>query len=220
MCGGPQAFLPTLADFTERLTQAHPEWVALLLGGSPVFGQGGRNGRTAIAGVSNAGYVMQSHATLWRHTPRSAPFLEQILEQMAAGMNNDNAIPSRAYASFCPALVLQNPKIPSNLQVLASSGGQAGYDTARRLKKGMSKKAIAKVAMKRFSQRSSCSARGSHPLSKPALRRARAASGSRGSARKAGRGSTASDIQNKLKYMKNFVAKHKRFPSRKFALGK
>ena len=39
MCGGPQAFLPTLADFTERLTQAHPEWVALLLGGSPVFGQ-------------------------------------------------------------------------------------------------------------------------------------------------------------------------------------
>ena len=39
MCGGPQALLPTLADFTERLTQAHPERVALLLGGSPVFGQ-------------------------------------------------------------------------------------------------------------------------------------------------------------------------------------
>ena len=84
----------------------------------------------------------------------------------------------------------------------------------------MSKKAIAKVAMKRVAQRSSCSARGSHPLSKPALKRARVASGSRGGARKAGRGSTASDIQNKLKYMKNFVAKRKRFPSRKFALGK
>ena len=144
-----------------------------------MFGQGGRNARTAIAGVSKAGYVMQSHATLWRHTPRSAPFLKQILEQMAAGMNNDDAIGSAMSREpgLCfflrPALVLQNPKVPSNLQVLASSGGQAGYDTARRPKKGMSKKAIAKVAMKRVAQSSSCSARGSHPLSKPALKRAK-----------------------------------------------
>ena len=87
--------------------------------------QGGRNARTAIAGVSNAGYVMQSHATLWRHTPRSAPFLEQILEQMAAGMNNDSAVGSAMSREpgLCfflrPALVLQNPKIPSNFVTLS-----------------------------------------------------------------------------------------------------
>ena len=244
----PSEFLPRLADFVLHLTSLFPDWFLLLLGGSAVFGYNDRNAFSPVKGVRHAGYVMQAHACLWRKAPQSDSAIQMVLEFMRSGFHADNALASTMSRHpglcFCvdPALLAQNPLVPSNLQVWSPLGGQSGYNAAHlhlrasssasvktcgaRTSTSKPKKTV--VVKKRPSASPSSSkhhrtdkkSRGKPDLHPQALQKLRAGFGRKGGLVKAGGACNAKVVSAKVQHMKQWFQKHKVFPSRSLAQSK
>ncbi|CAE7391361.1 hypothetical protein AK812_SmicGene32399 [Symbiodinium microadriaticum] len=127
-------FLSQLSSNLCTLADVYPQWSCVLLGGNAVFSHNGINRPSSIPAFHCGDYVMQAHAYLWRQTHETNAILDHVVKLLKKGFMSDNALastmkqfPGRFFV-FDPALIVQDPSVRSNLQLVSKRGGQSGYN--------------------------------------------------------------------------------------------
>ena len=169
--------------------------------------------------------IMQAHACPWRHTDNTANVINHVICFLNQGFMSDNSLACAMrrfpnhFFMMEPAFMIQNADVASNLQLVSSKGGRAGYDRAHRLLK-QGKRAVGAAAKKMLSPQIrkllGKDLRGTAPISQSSRQQLRPRITKLGGSQHAGKRSDVKTVQKKVNAMKSY-RKHGTFPTRAYS---